>query len=178
MRFKRLEILAIAMLAGASMTGNAWADRQVASAFVPDAELTGQAKLRMLGFEIFDAELFAPSGDYNPGKPYALTLEYRRDFSSRMIVDRTVKEMRKQGRSSEQQLSGWRNQMERIFPDVSDGTRITGVRDKNGHARFFRNGAEIGVIDDPAFSDRFFAIWLSDQASNASFRRKLVGAGN
>ena len=176
MRFTKFAAILALPLATTMLAAPAAADRKLASAYVPDARLTGEASLKMLGFEIFDAELFAPAGHYSPTKPYALTLEYRRDFSAKSIVDRTVKELGKQGRSTDQQLASWKADMERIFPDVNEGTRITGIRDKDGNARFFRDGQEIGMIADPAFSDRFFAIWLGDQASNTAFRRQLTGA--
>jgi hypothetical protein len=66
--------------------------------------------------------------------------------------------------------------MEQIFPDVSNGNNLMGVRDRNGHAIFFFNGRKIGSIRDREFTNRFFDIWLSQKTSRLGLRRKLIGA--
>lgn len=152
------------------------ADLRVASLYMPDAQLAGKARLKYLAWNVYDAELYAPSGRWNPDAPYALSLYYLRAFSGKSIATRSVEEIRKQGFKNEAVLSDWQRKMEKIFPDVTNKTNITGVRDKNGHAIFFRNGKKIGTIRDREFSDRFFSIWLGNEASDPEFRRKLTGA--
>ncbi|MEC8121454.1 MAG: hypothetical protein VX113_05920, partial [Pseudomonadota bacterium] len=38
---------------------------------VPDAELVGEARLRMFFFKIYDAQLFAPNGRFSRDDAYA-----------------------------------------------------------------------------------------------------------
>lgn len=153
------------------------ADPRVASIHVPDAELAGKARLKYLVWNVFDAELYAPAGRWKPDAPFALTLHYLRDFSGKAIARRSAEEIRKQGFRNEAKLAAWQRQMERIFPDVSEKTRITGVRDSNGHTIFYRNGRKIGAIRDREFTSRFFNIWLGRKVADPRFRNRLTGAG-
>jgi hypothetical protein len=65
--------------------------------------------------------------------------------------------------------------MARLFPDVQKGDRITGLHQPGQAARFYLNGRLLGDISDPAFSRRFFGIWLSPQTSQPRMREQLLG---
>ena len=41
---------------------------------VPDAKLVGEARFEIFFFQIYDAQLFAPDGVYDPRGVYALNL--------------------------------------------------------------------------------------------------------
>jgi hypothetical protein len=55
--------------------------------------------------------------------------------------------------------------MKGIFPDVKEGSRITGIHIPNEAARFYLNGKLLGEIRDPEFAHSFFAIWLDKKTS-------------
>jgi hypothetical protein len=42
-------------------------------------------------------------------------------------------------------------------------------------ARFWRNGAPLGEVADPAFSRAFFSIWLDPRTSAPELRAALLG---
>ena len=174
--FRFLLVVTIVSVALMSPPGllSARADLGAAANSVPAASLVGKGRLTFLGFKVFDAELYAPGGTYSPIKPFALKLTYLRNFKGSAIAKRSADEMRKQG-ASEGQLAKWTRQMEAIFPNVSAGQSITGVRTSSGVATFYLGNRRIGTISDPAFTTRFFSIWLGNRTGNPELRAKLVG---
>ncbi|WP_346892496.1 chalcone isomerase family protein [uncultured Roseibium sp.] len=177
--FRFLLVVTIVSVALMSPPGlvTARADLGAAANYVPSASLVGKGRLTFLGFKIFDAELYAPGGTYSPSRPFALKLTYLRNFKGRAIAKRSADEMRKLG-ASKGQLAKWTRQMEAIFPNVSKGQSITGVRTSSDKATFYLGNRKIGTISDPAFTRRFFSIWLGNRTGNPELRAKLVGAGS
>ena len=153
------------------------ADTAMATAarYFANPQKVGEAVLKYLFWDVYRAELFAPPAGWRADAPFALSLNYLRDLDGADIADRTISEMRDQGFSDEDTLSDWQGRLRAIFPDVSDGTRLTGIRDSRGGTVFYRNGAKIGEIRDPAFTRRFFDIWLGDKTSEPALRRALLG---
>ncbi|TYC64671.1 hypothetical protein FMN63_19580 [Stappia sp. BW2] len=168
-------LLALAVTVPAS---SALADLGTASRLMPSPELVGKGRMTFLGFKVFDAELYAPQGTYSPASPFALKLNYLRSFTGTQIAESSVKEIRRQGGVSNAQLAKWQAQMEAIFPNVTPGQSITGVRTSSGHAEFYLGNRKLGAITDPAFTKKFFAIWLGGNTRNPQLRAKLVGSGS
>ncbi|HCD79966.1 MAG TPA: hypothetical protein DEQ81_08050, partial [Alphaproteobacteria bacterium] len=52
------------------------AQAEVLDRLVPDAELVGEARFKVMFFKIYDAQLYAPNGRYSAGNPYSLRLHY------------------------------------------------------------------------------------------------------
>jgi hypothetical protein len=148
-----------------------------ASKSMPPAELVGEGRMTYLGFKVFDAELYAPGGTYRSSDAFALILIYLRNFKGGDITRSSVKEIKRQGGVSEQQLASWEKQMTSIFPNESSGQSITGVRTTSGHAVFYFGDRKIGAIKDAAFARRFFSIWLGQKTRNPRLRSKLLGNG-
>ncbi len=150
------------------------ADPRVAGQHMPEPELVGKARLKVMFWRVFDAELYAPEGSYRADRPYALSLSYLREIESADIVSKSIQEIRSQGQHSRDQLSTWKTQLAQIIPDVDKRTTITGVRDEQERTRFYRNGTPIGDIDDPLFTRAFFNIWLGENTSKPEVRKKLL----
>jgi len=151
------------------------ADITIAARYVPQAQEISKTRFRFLFWDVYDAALYAPEGQWRADAPYALALSYLRAFNGADIAQRSVDEMRGQGFADEDTLTVWYEQMARLFPDVDDGTTLTGIRDVRGHAIFYENDRRIGAIEDPAFSDWFFGIWLNEATSQPALRKKLLG---
>ncbi|MBO6757467.1 MAG: chalcone isomerase family protein [Roseibium sp.] len=154
----------------------AHADLGAAARSVPAAELVGQGRLTFLGFRVFDAELFAPNGRYDPSEPFALKLTYLRNFTGAAIASETVKQMRRQGYSNTAKLADWEQRLSAMFPNVRRGESITGVRTSSGVTDLYYGNRKIGTIRDSEFTRRFFSIWLGSNTKNPSLRARLVGA--
>lgn len=144
-------------------------------ALVPDAQIVGTARLTFMLWEVYDAILYAPGGQWQKTCPFALKLTYLRDLKGADIADRSVQEMRKQGVRDEVQLAAWHSQMRDIFPDVREGVSLTGICNEQGETVFLENDKPIGTIRDKKFSQRFFDIWLGEGTSEPALRKKLLG---
>lgn len=147
---------------------------------LPEPQLVGEARLKMMFWNIFDAKLFSQSGQFSPEKPFALSLTYLRSFEDNDIVDRSIDEIQSQKPEiAKNTLAQWKRQLSQIIPDVSKGSTITGVRTSEGYTRFFLNDNAIGEVKDDEFTLAFFDIWLGEKTSNLRLRNKLIGrSGN
>jgi hypothetical protein len=136
----------------------------------------GGGEMRFLGMSIYDGWYWGHSHEWSLTSPFALDLHYRRSLRGSMIAERSVSEIARLDVANRVQLEAWGEQLRRIFPDVSDGDRITGLFVPPGIVRYFFNGAPIGEVADPAFARAFFGIWLDPKTSRADFRTQLLGA--
>lgn len=150
---------------------------------LPAARLQGQGTLRFLGLRIYEARLWvgaqtlAPSWSDAPAVPLALELHYARAFRSEAIAARSLQEMRRQGPIEPAQAARWQATMQRLFPDVQSGDRLTGLWRPDRGAEFFFNGratGEVGEATEPGFARRFFGVWLSEQTSEPALRAALL----
>ncbi|GGB35289.1 hypothetical protein GCM10011316_04280 [Roseibium aquae] len=156
----------------------ALADLGAAARTVPAAELVGEGRLRILGFRVFDAKLYAPNGRYDPKSAFALQLTYLRDFPGDAIARETIKEIQRQGFRNQANLDRWGDQLTKILPNVKSGQSITGVRTADGGTLFYFGDRLIGRIDESEFTERFFSIWLGNNTRNPELRARLVGASS
>lgn len=142
---------------------------------IPNARTVGQAPYRFFGITLFQAELFAPNGDFSWRRPFALTLTYERSARRATIVNRSIAEMSRRGAGSAEQLSPLRAQLERCFPDVQRGDRVTGVSTSPDAARFYVNGVRRCTVEWPNFRRHFFGIWLDARGGQAAMSARLRG---
>lgn len=143
--------------------------------YVPGAQLVGQAKMTYLFWDVYDARLFAANGRWQETQPLALELRYLRALKGDAIAARSIKEIRKQGFTDEVTLAKWQKTLMEIFPDVTEDSVLTGVADNKQITRFYFNEQLIGKVNDPAFTQWFFRIWLGDKTSEPELRDQLLG---
>lgn len=147
------------------------------SAALQDKQLRGNARLRVWGFEVYDAGLWTRPGfdaERFEQHRFALELTYLRSFKGRDIAERSLDEMRGIGTLAPEQAARWLAAMGELFPDVQRGDRITGVHVPGSGARFYLNGRLRGELADEAFSRLFFGIWLSPRTSQPAMRATLI----
>lgn len=148
------------------------------AATLPGARLIGRGRLRWLGLQIYDALLWAastppPSEAHNA--LLALELRYARALRGALIAERSIEEMRRVGPFSQADEQRWLEAMRRLFPDVDDGDRITGLHRPGESAVFFVNGRAAGEMREARFAELFFGIWLSPRTSQPALRAALLG---
>lgn len=169
-------LLSAALLAGAAAPVQAQA---TLSAALQDKTALGQARLRVWGFQVYDATLYARAG-FDPQRfgdqRFALELAYLRAFEGADIAQRSIDEMRGLATIDDTTAARWLQAMQRLFPDVKSGDRITGVHVPGSGARFYLNGRLLGAVEDDAFSRLFFGIWLSPRTSQPAMRETLLQA--
>ena len=144
---------------------------------LPQAVMQGRGTYRWLGLQIYDATLWTGPEGWNDQLKHkvALDLRYARSLIGRKIADASVQEMEKLHQGSASQRQRWLQQMTTLFPDVKEGTHITGIYIPNESARFYLDGKWLGEIRDPEFARAFFSIWLDPQTSAPDLRKKLLG---
>ena len=146
------------------------------------ARLLGEGRLRFLGLTVYEARLWADVKS-EPGRlferPLALELTYRTGLQGSTITDSSRDEIQRLGLSMKPgQLESWETQMRSIFPNVVSGDRILGIHLPNRGALFFLNDQPIGQVNDSAFSEAFFNIWIHPETRVASLRKKLLSGLN
>ena len=148
---------------------------------LPSARWRGSGVLRFLGLHVYDAHLRsaeAVAGD-GAAQPLALALAlalvYARQLVGEQIASRSLKEMSRIGRVSDEQSARWLKAMIQLFPDVKDGDRLTGIQRPGVATRFFLNGQFRGEVADAEFTRLFFGIWLSPRTSEPRLREQLLG---
>jgi hypothetical protein len=148
------------------------------TAQLPGATQVGQGMLRFLGLAVYDAALFASPAE-SPGqevlrRSFALSLRYNMRFSGASIAQTSIDEIKRLGRGTPEQHARWLARMSTIFPDVARNDQITGIHRPGLGALFFFNERFLGQIEDPAFSDAFFSIWLAPETREPSLRQALL----
>lgn len=142
-------------------------------------QMQGTGALRFFGFKAYDANLWS-AGNIK-GNPladkslFALEIVYNTGIKADEIVNVSLVEMARLKRLTDVQIKTWTADMQRTFPNVAQGDRLTGVFVPKVGTRFFFNSKLIAEINDPAFGDAFFAIWLDDGTKRAELRRSLLG---
>ncbi len=145
---------------------------------VGELSLRGQTRLRVWGFEVYDAALWTAPGASAAtleAQPLALEIRYLRDIKGRDLAERSIREMQRSGALSADQERRWLDEMLRVFPDVRPGDRLLGLQRPGTGASFWLNGRFRGEVRDVEFARRFFGIWLSPQTSEPALRKALLG---
>jgi hypothetical protein len=145
---------------------------------ISDARLAGQGNYRWFGLKIYEAQLWVGDRGYRPDDPasakFALNLTYARNLYGKRISRSSIDEISKLGYGTSEQHQAWLNRMEALFPDVHEGTQISGIFLPGQGARFYLNGELLGEIADVEFARAFFAIWLDPRTSASSLRSELL----
>lgn len=147
------------------------------TAALQDKQVVGNARLRVWGFEVYDARLFASPGFDSAQfgqQPFALELQYLRNFKGAEIAKRSIDEMRDLDTLAPELATQWQAAMSALFPDVKKGDRITGVHTPGRGASFYLNDRLLGEVADDRFSRLFFGIWLSPKTSQPAMRETLL----
>lgn len=150
----------------------------LAHPMLPDSRLQGEATLRYFGLQVYHARLWTLT-DFQVSQasdqPLVLELEYLRELKGKSIAQRALQEMQRVQPIAEPQAQHWLVEMQRVFPDVKAGDRISGQYLPGQGARFWHNDRPTGQIDDPNFARRFFGIWLAPTTSEPDMRLALLG---
>lgn len=136
--------------------------------------LAGQGPFTWFGLKIYDAELWVGEKGYQPNQPFVLELRYARRLDGAKIAEASAQQMEKIGAGTAVQRAAWLARMKEIFPDVKEGSRISGVFLPAGGARFYLDGRALASVPDPEFARAFFAIWLDPQTSAKGLRGALL----
>lgn len=173
--------VALALAAGTGARAQAVPPPEVLQALAAP-RLQGRGRLRMMGFSIYDAQLWVdrePVGAADwAAVPLVLELIYARRLVGRQIAERSMTEMARQGPIEPEQAAQWLAQLQALIPDVDARDRLSAVWAPSQALRLIGNGRTLGELQDPALGRRFLGIWLSPQTSQPDLRRNLLGRGS
>ena len=141
---------------------------------IPDATLVGTGRFTWFAFHVYDGTLYAPASKYAVGRPFALELAYARNLKGADIARRSMDEITRLGIGSDAERAEWLLALTKLFPDVRENDRLTGVA-LGARAPFYLNGKPAGEISGAKLVQAFFAIWLDERTTAPGFRRKLLG---
>lgn len=142
--------------------------------YIKSSEPYGAARLTKLVFKVYDATLWTDAAAFSMNKPFALSLQYLMNFDGADLARRSVEEMDGQQPLTGEKAVRWQAELEKLFPDVKKGDRITAIYLPAKGTRLYYNGKFRGSISDPDFSSRFMGIWMSPKTSEPEVRRKLL----
>jgi hypothetical protein len=134
----------------------------------------GSGDAGVLFLTAYTATLWTDAPSWSMDAPFALTLQYGMGFDTDDLVSRTIKEMKHvdPGFDTAQEAK-LTPELNKAFPPVKSGDRITALHVPGKPVAFYRNGSETGTID-AAFVKDFFGIWLSPATSDSSLRASLL----
>lgn len=138
----------------------------------------GRASLTWLFLKAYDVSLWTDAAAWSFKETFALSIVYNMSFSTEELVERTVEEMKRvtPGLSAADQ-SRIAAELGRLFPPVKSGDRITAIHLPGRPVQFYHNAKGTGQLEDSAFAEPFFNIWLSPKTAEPSIRKGLLNLG-
>lgn len=136
--------------------------------------VAGAGTFTYFGLKIYDAKLWVGEKGYRPDAPFVLELEYARKLRGTKIAEASADQMEQIGAGTAAQRAAWLARMKEIFPNVREGTRISGVNVPGNGARFYLDGQPLASVLDPEFARAFFAIWLDPKTTAPELRTALL----
>jgi len=147
-----------------------------ALAGVPEPRVVGKGRLSVLMVPVLDVTLIGPQGQWRQDQPYAIRVDYLVDLDGPHMAQHAVDQMRSAGCKDAARLAAWHGKLAAILPDVKRGDTLFGVRTAAGTTGFYLGDKPLGAIQDPAFTEAFFAICLSPRTTQPNLRRQLLGS--
>ena len=136
--------------------------------------LVGEARLKVLIWEVYDSALFTPSGHWQGDAPYRLSLHYLRNIPAAKLVEETEKAWREQGRNHPR-LNEWLGLLGDLWPHITEGDNLVFGLNELGDSAFWFNGSPLGSIEDRDFGPLFGGIWLDPDTPRPELRAQLIG---
>lgn len=136
----------------------------------------GQAQLEVLFWDVYQSQLYTPSGQYKTEQPMALAITYQMDIDKDDLIEATDEQWQHLEFDKDLRLK-WLAKLDTIWPDIKEGDNLTYVL-KNNYGSFYFNNTFIGQIDDTQHAKAFVDIWLSEKTKYPKLRKKLIAANS
>lgn len=134
----------------------------------------GQASLRVLWFNIYDATLFTSSGVFSEAQtPVALELVYKRKISRKKLINETEKQLK--GKLDENTLSSGLQHLASIWPDINKKDVLTFYLETQELGHFYHNDDYLGSINTENFAQAFLNIWIGQDSQYPELAKQLKG---
>jgi len=136
----------------------------------------GSTKFSFLFWDIYNSTLYTKSGVYlpeNPALELIFEIAYLKDITAKDLLNKTVEQWQHVG-FAEVEYTEFIPMLKAMWPDITSGDTLA-LLVNNNQSIFYFNDIKIGVIEQPAFSQLFLAIWLSEKTSQPELRTELLG---
>jgi hypothetical protein len=136
--------------------------------------LVGEANYRFMWWPLYQAQLHAPSSDFQfpATTPFKLSLTYQRAITKQQLLTETLKQWQRQGITVEPH---WQPRLNELLVDVAVGDTLSLYVDSTYVSRLSLDEQALGAITDPALSQAFAGIWLASNSTEPQFRQQLLG---
>ena len=101
-------------------------------------------------------------------------MRYARALEGNKIAEASFDQLVKINAGTDAQRAAWLVKMRAIFPDVKQGSHLSGVYLPDLGVRFYLDGKMLAEVPDPAFARAFFAIWLDPASTAGNLRLALL----
>jgi hypothetical protein len=142
--------------------------------YIRTSEAYGQGTLHKLFMKVYDTSLWTDAKDWSMKETFALCIRYNMNFKVKELVDRSITEMERTGKLSDDEKASYRKQLTAGFHDVHPGDVISAVYQPKKGVTFFYDGKKNGTGLGAALSERFMNIWLGPDTSEPALRRELI----
>lgn len=173
--FIKIFLLLILLSMASVVQANTMQGNQLSPSLSAQLKPVGQGVMSWLFIDIYQISLYSQSGDYQPlHYPQALTIHYHKSIDQQRLIDATMEQWQQQNLDATL-YQPWLSRLQRIWPNIENGDRLTLYVSKSGKSDFYHNQLLLGSIDNPAFSEAFLGIWLAKNTSQPSLRKQLIG---
>lgn len=138
-------------------------------------KLIGKARLKFIGFKIYDIELRGETSEFSYNQKLAIKINYNKSFSKKELIETSIKEIMRINNLEPEDIKGYETKFEKIFVDVKKGDEKIAIFDPAYGLSLIYNNQLMGKVNDKIFAKRFIDIWLSDKARFLNVRNQLIG---
>lgn len=139
----------------------------------------GETTFSILFWDIYKSNLKTTTGKYpleSDRDKLIYQINYLEDITSKDLIMHTVEQWQHLGVEVER-YQAYLDVLAKIWPDIKDGDTLV-LYVNNNKSSFYLNNNFIGEIEQPAFSQLFLDIWLSENTSEPDLRLELLGVNN
>lgn len=171
LRAPRKSVLIVAVLFCCSSYSQ---DREIP--LLTESHLIGTVTYGVAFWDMYELSLYSERELFVEGEPpYALEIEFLKDYTNTEFVDRVVSQIRVNLADDEMRLAQWHSRLLSFFPDVENGTVITAVYSNDRETHFYSGEDYLGHLRDPQFGRRFIGIWIGVRGAESKVRNQLMG---
>lgn len=140
----------------------------------PALTVRGTATLHWFGIHVYDVALYTEDAPYTTNTTAVLSLHYAISIKHKKLQESTLQEWKRVGQGTLEQREKWISQLDKIWPDIKSGERLSAFLQKDGPTTFYFGDRLLGEVTDAAFGPAFFAIWLDEKCRYPKVRKELL----